>query len=100
MLKKMLFAAMVASAVTTAAVMPLPAAAQVYVQVAPPPMRTEVIPAPRHGHVWVPGYWEWRGHRHVWIPGTWVVARPGYAYVAPMWIERNGRWYLERGRWN
>lgn len=100
MLKKMLFAAMVASAITTAAVMPLPASAQVVVQVAPPPLRHEVVPAPRRGHVWVPGYWEWRGRRHVWIPGTWVVARPGYAYVAPAWVERNGRWYFERGRWN
>ena len=100
MFKKLLFATLVASAVTVAAVMPLPAAAQVYVQVAPPAPRVEVVPAPRRGFAWVPGYWEWRGRRHVWVGGTWVRERPGYAYVSPAWVQRDGRWYFERGRWN
>jgi hypothetical protein len=65
----------------------------------PPPPRFERVPHPRRGYVWVPGYWQWRGHHHVWVPGTWIVARPGYAYGNPRWIERDGRWYFERGRW-
>src|SRR5258705_152407 len=39
---------------------------QVYFNTAPPPLRVEVVPAPRRGYFWVPGYWEGRGHRHVW----------------------------------
>lgn len=99
MLKKLLAAALISTAIGTVAA-PGVASAQIYVQTAPPPVRVEAVPAPRRGHVWVPGYWEWRHHRHVWVPGTWVVARPGYAYVSPRWTERGGRWYFERGRWN
>jgi hypothetical protein len=77
-------------------------AAPVYVdvRVAPPPSRTEVIPAARPGYLWVPGYWDWRGRRHVWVGGTWVRARPGYAYANPAWVEDGGRWRLNRGGWN
>ena len=100
MFKKLLSAALVATAATVAVITPLPAAAQVYVQVAPPPLRVEPVPAARRGYVWVPGYWEWRHRRHVWVPGTWVASRRGYAYVSPTWHQRDGRWYFERGRWN
>ena len=48
------------------------------VEVAPPPPRVEVVPAPRPGYVWAPGYWAWEGGRHVWRGGHWVVVRPGY----------------------
>jgi YXWGXW repeat-containing protein len=78
----------------------LPAAAQVYVQVAPPPPRHEVVPAPRPGRVWVPGHWEWRGHRHVWIGGMWMTERHGYAYRQPEWKEHDGRWEYRRGGWD
>jgi len=70
-----------------------------YAEVPPPPPRYEVIPAPRHGHVWSAGYWEWRGSRHEWVPGRWLEERPGYAYTQPRWIERDGRWVREEGRW-
>jgi len=85
-----------------AASIPIPgsAAVDVFFNVAPPAPRVEVIPAPRHGFVWVPGYWDARGQRHAWIGGHWERERRGYVYVEPRWIQRENRWYLERGRWN
>ena len=100
MFRKLLAAAILSTAALGGATLPSVASAQVYIQTAPPPLRAERVPAPRRGHAWVPGYWQWRGHRHVWVPGTWIVARPGYSYANPRWIERDGRWQYERGRWN
>lgn len=31
----------------------------------PPAPRYEVVPPPRHGYAWAPGYWAWNGHRHI-----------------------------------
>jgi len=78
----------------------LPAAAAVYVEVAPPAPRYEVVPAPRVGHVWVPGHWQWRGHHHVWVRGYWMRERPGYVYAPARWVDHGGRWAYEDGRWN
>ena len=69
------------------------------VREAPPPLRAEVVPAPRRGYVWAPGYWNWQGRHHVWHSGTWVRARPGYVYSSPNWVERDGRWEFQQGRW-
>ena len=76
-----------------------PATAAVYVDIAPPPLRSEAMPAPRRGHVWVAGHWEWRNRHHQWVAGTWVRERRGYQYVQPSWTERDGRWQMERGSW-
>ncbi len=76
------------------------AAGGVYVNVGPPPERVEVVPQLRRGYVWAPGYWNWRGHRHVWVKGHAVRAREGYAYQPHRWVERDGRWNLERARWS
>ena len=46
MIKKILFTAMIAASVGGIAT---PAAAAVYIQVAPPERQVEVVPAPRHG---------------------------------------------------
>ena len=83
----------------------LPTAAQaqpvINVQIGPPPPpRFERVPPPRRGYVWAPGHWEARGQRHVWTRGTWIKARPGYAYHAPEWRQRNGRWEYRAGRWD
>lgn len=96
MLRKIMAGGLVALAVGT---LPGPAAAQVYVEVAPPPPRVEHVPPPRRGHVWVAGHWEWRPHGYRWVPGLWMAERPGYRYHGPEWIARDGRWYMERGRW-
>ena len=67
---------------------------------APPPLRREVVPAPRRGYVWAPGYWEPRGPRHVWRAGHWVQVRPGYVYRQPVWSQHNGRWDYRASRWD
>jgi hypothetical protein len=74
------------------------------VEVAPPPPQVEVVPAPRPGYIWAPGYWNWEGGRHVWVDGRWVGERRGYAYVPDHWVEYNdghGRhWHREPGHWD
>lgn len=90
-------------ALGAAAYAPLPSMAQgleVYIGTAPPAPVYERIPAARHGYVWAPGYWEWRGHRHFWVPGSYVVDRPGYVYAPPSWHQRGGRWYMSQGAWS
>ena len=72
----------------------------VYSYVAPPAPRFERHPEPRRGYVWVPGYWDWRGHRHVWIAGAWLKARNGYHYQPHRWVAHNNGWQFERGRWD
>ena len=75
------------------------AAVEVYLNSAPPPVRVEAVPTPRHGYLWVPGHWEARNHRYVWKAGYWERERKGYYYTTPRWTERNNRWYYESGHW-
>jgi len=100
-MKKLILGSLVAATLGAAA---LPAAAYTnvdfYVNVPPPAPRYEVVPAPRHGYAWVPGYWEWRGHRHIWVAGHWVAERPGYVYAPARWVERDGRWYYTQPGWH
>jgi len=83
----------------------LPAQAQVsgaiVLEVAPPAARVEVVPAPREGFIWAPGYWRWEEPRrsHVWVEGRWEAERPGYRWVADSWRPRERRYYYEPGRW-
>src|SRR5688572_15014145 len=100
--RKAIVSALVAAGMAAAAAMPLPTLAQASVELnfGPPPPRYEVVPAPRHGYVWAPGYWHWDGRRHVWRSGHYVAERPGYVYHAPRWVERNGRWYYAESRWD
>jgi hypothetical protein len=93
MMKRHLFTALAATAISMPALvvpaMVTPAAAQVDVSVTigtpPPPPRYEVVPAPRAGYVWAPGYWQWEGSRHVWAPGHWIAERQGYRWVPDHW---------------
>ena len=96
-MRKTILAVLLAS---SAAAFSLPAAAEIYVNIAPPAPRYEVVPAPRHGYVWVPGYWDWRGSRYVWTRGHWERERHGYYWHPNRWVEREGRWVLEKGRWD
>ena len=83
----------------------LPAAAQVrgtiVLDVAPPAPRVEVVPAPRVGYAWAPGYWRWDEPRrtHVWVEGRYIEQRPGYRWSADRWVARDRRYYYEPGRW-
>jgi hypothetical protein len=99
MLKNTLLATLVVASLGAVG-LPQASAADFVVRVAPPAPRVEALPAPRRGYVWVPGYWDYRGHRHVWIAGTYVRERPGYRYVGPRWVERGNGWVIERGRWS
>jgi hypothetical protein len=96
MRKKILVAALALGAIS----IPIVSEARtVIVEVAPPPARVEVVPAPRVGYVWAPGYWNWNGHRHVWVGGRWVGERHGYHWEAHHWEEREGHWHFREGGW-
>ena len=97
--RKLLLAALAVSSIGLA---PLPAASAVdiYLDIAPPAPRYEVLPAPRPGYAWQPGYWDWRDGRHHWRKGYWVKERPGYYWHPSRWEQRGGRWHMERGRWD
>jgi YXWGXW repeat-containing protein len=74
------------------------------IAVAPPPPQVEVIPAPRPGYVWAPGYWAWQGGRHVWVAGRWIPVYRGYYWVPDRWVEYPGPrgsvyWRFEPGHW-
>jgi YXWGXW repeat-containing protein len=72
----------------------------VVIDVGPPAARVEVVPAPRTGYVWAPGYWRWdRGH-HVWVKGYWVRERHGHHWVPHRWDERGKKWHFEAGHWD
>lgn len=89
----------IAAATLTAAALPAAAATSVFVEFAPPAPRHEVVPVPRAGWVWIPGYWEWRHHRHYWVGGHWVRHRPGYAYAPARWVQYGGGWHYYRPAW-
>ena len=79
------------------------AAVQVYLNVAPPAVRYEAVPAPRAGYIWAPGYWNAKNNRHYWQAGHWERDRKGYHYNQPTWTQHNDRWQLgtrtlEQGR--
>lgn len=75
--------------------------ASVRIRTAPPVIRTEVrtrAPSPRH--VWVPGYWNWRGGRHVWTGGRWrLPPTRGLAWIEPRWVNEGGEWVFYDGYW-
>ena len=96
MIRKIMLAAILAGSLSTIATT---ASAVVYVRVAPPEPRVEVVPEPRRGYAWAAGHWEWQNRRHVWIQGNWVRERRGYRYEQPNWQERDGRWFMTRGTW-
>lgn len=97
MIRKIVLAAVVSAAIGSITV---PASAATIVQYAPPPPRSEVMPSPRRGHVWVAGHWGWKNHRHQWIKGSWLRERRGFQYHQPAWVERDGRWHMEQGTWS
>lgn len=98
--RKLLLAALAVSSIGLVPALPATAAVGIHVDVAPPAPRYEVVPVPRHGYVWQPGYYDWRNGRHVWIRGNWVRERKGYYWHPNRWEQREGRWVLERGRWD
>lgn len=108
MLKHTVFTALAAAAVSTSALvipaMLTPAAAQASLNVVigtPPPAPIyEVVPAPRAGYVWAPGYYRWESGRHVWTAGHWMPERVGYRWVPDRWDHGPKGWYHVAGRWD
>ena len=99
MWKRKLFAAAIAASSIGFAI-PASSEVGIYLDVAPPAPRYEVIPAPRAGYVWQPGVWVWRDDRHFWVRGHWVRERHGMYWHPDRWEQREGRWAFERGRWD
>jgi WXXGXW repeat (2 copies) len=99
--RKPLLVALIAASLGAVAVPTLASAdTEIFFDRAPPQLRHEVVPAPRRGYLWVPGYWDARNQKHHWRVGHWERERVGYKFVEPRWVERNNGWALERGRWN
>src|SRR5215468_11062734 len=100
-MRKLMLAGLLAAALGSFAV---PADARTNVDLVlnfgPPPVRYEVVPAPRYGYVWAPGHWEWRGYRHFWVAGHWIRERHGYYYEPARWVVRDGGWVFYRGGWH
>jgi len=78
--------------------------AEIYVPMAPPAPRVEVIPTlpPERVEVehWQPGYWRWNGHEYGWYDGRYV-ARPrrGAVWVPGRWEQRPRGWVYVEGHW-
>ena len=107
MLKRTVFTALAAAAVSTSALvvpaMLTPAAAQGvnFIIGTPPPAPVyEVAPPPRYGYVWAPGYYRWENGRHIWTPGRWMAERVGYRWVPDRWEHGSNGWYYVAGRWD
>jgi len=98
MLRKTLIAAMLASSLGSVAA---PTLAQDYgYRNGPPAPRQEVVPGPRRGYVFVPGYWKRENRHYVWVKGTFVRERRGMHFVPAHWEQRNnGRWFFMEGSW-
>jgi hypothetical protein len=75
------------------------AAVNIDIDVAPPAPRVEVMPDPRPGYVWAPGYWNWRGHEHVWVAGRFMRERRGQHWVPEHWTQNGQHWRMEKGHW-
>jgi hypothetical protein len=83
-------------------VAPQASPAPVVVVTAPPPPRHEVVVGrPSPYHIWIDGYWAWRGGRHVWIAGHWERPPRGYRnWIAPRWERsRGGGYVFIEGHW-
>jgi len=95
-MRKLFLCAVIAASSAT-----MPAAAEISINLnfGPPAPRYEVIPAPRPGYAWAPGYWRWENERHVWRTGRWIEARSGSHWVADRWEPKDGRHYYSPGRW-
>ena len=74
-------------------------ARDVFVEIAPPAERFEVVPAQRHGYAWAPGYWGWQHNKHVWVNGHTMRARNGYAWTSDRWNQVDNRYQFQPGRW-
>lgn len=99
-MKRVLQSLLIAAGTIGAMATPVTSLAGVDIQLifGPSPVHYEPVLAPYRGYAWVPGYWNWHGGHRVWLDGHWAREHPGHAIQHNRWIERGGRWPLERGR--
>ena len=78
-----------------------PAHHTVVVTKRPPAPKREVRPyRPSRRHVWVGGYWTWRGSKYVWVKGRWTVPpRHNGRWMAGHWSKRSSGWVWVAGYW-
>jgi len=69
------------------------------IDIAPPAPQVEIVPGPRAGYIWAPGYWGWRGGSHVWVGGRWRGERRGYHWAPDRWEQRGPHWHHNAGHW-
>jgi hypothetical protein len=59
-----------------------------------------IVPEPRPGYVWQPGYWALEGEEWVWVDGRWDIDRDGYAWQPAHWESQpDGTWRFFPGQW-
>jgi hypothetical protein len=55
---------------------------------------------PSKQHIWIAGYWVWRGGRHEWVNGHWERPPTGRrSWVEPRWEHRGGEYLFIEGSW-
>ena len=96
---KTLVAAAFATAVSLPSAMARSPEVDIELNFGPPPPVYEVVPAPRAGYVWAPGYWDYERNRHTWRKGHWERERHGEHWTGGHWVQHDGRWHLNRGHW-
>jgi len=64
-----------------------------------PPQRYEPVPPPRHGHVWMPGYWRATGRHHEWVAGNWIRAQHDHAWSAAHRVTLGQGWHHAGSAW-
>jgi len=97
MKRNWIYAAIVAS---TLGATPLLSNAAIYVDIAPPAPRHEVVPAPREGYVWAPGHYVYRNGEYRWVKGHYIRSVSGKYYHPGHWMERDGRWVFVEPTWS
>lgn len=66
----------------------------------PAPLHDTQAPQPSSQHVWIPGYWAWRGNQQQWIAGHWEVPpRAGATWVGARWEQRGSDYVFVDGYW-
>ena len=73
--------------------------AVVVVDESPPEPQYEPTPAPRSGHVWVRGHWEFRNNQWKWSRGYWKTQRASHVWVEGHWERRGNRHHWIAGSW-
>jgi hypothetical protein len=99
-LRKLILGSLLGAAVVVPTVGQAARIVEYEVEIAPPPPRVEVVPAPRPGYIYEPGYWYYDGRQYTWVDGRFIVHREGHHYIPHVWEQRGARWVFRPGRWD